>query len=380
MKKEHQRTKRVLVYFPSSKRTVAMESMIIALNKKGIEMYFLTTCEPGDLHKQLAKHGIKCDSNHLNYGRLINFIRQVIYLVRFCKREDIDIVFSHLQDANIIAVIAQFFSKTRFIIFRHHFNYQAIIDKDVKRNSNEIIGEKLVNTLSKVLVVPSQGVRSSIIKNEKVNNKKLKIIPYIYDFSKYAAPNPSEVEMIISKFPAKLRLIMVSRFIKPKRHELVFQMVEELIRNGYDDIVLIALDDGPEKSSLEEYIKINNLTGKIVLPGFKKNVIDYMSASDLLIHPSLYDASNSVVKEMGLLSKPIIAVNGIGDFNSYIQNGYNGFLISSENSYEELKSIIINAYNDISSLNNLGFNLRNTVLKKFSVSDKSLQPYFSLLH
>lgn len=379
MLKTNNTSQKILIYFPSNKRSVAMESMMVALAQRGYKIYFLTICKSGDLHSKLTQYGIQCFAHPLNKNKFITFFLQLQFLVKFCIKENIHVVHSHLQDANIIAVFAQFFAKSKFVIFRHHFNYQASLEKGTRRNMNEVLGEKIINTLSKILVVPSEGVYSAIIEYEVIDKAKLKIVPYIYDFSKYNTPDRKEVGKLIAQYPVRLRLIMVSRFIKPKRHELVFRLINELIQEGYDDLVLFALDTGPEKKKLQHFVHDNNLTDKIIMPGFKNNVIDYMSASHLLIHPSLYDASNSVIKEMGLLKKPVTAVEGIGDFSSYIQNEHNGFLISAEDSYEELKSIIIFAYKDLESLNVMGQNLRNTVLDKFSVSSDTLKPYEELV-
>ena len=56
-----------------------------------------------------------------------------------------------------------------------------------------------------------------------------------------------------------------------------------------------------------------------------------MAACDLMIHPSLSDASNSAIKEMGLLSKAVAVCSEVGDFDEYIVNDVNGFLMSPIN-------------------------------------------------
>ena len=62
--------------------------------------------------------------------------------------------------------------------------------------------------------------------------------------------------------------------------------------------------------------------------GFREDFVNYMAAADLLIHPSLTEASNNVVKEMGLLQKGVAVCRHVGDFNDFIIAwfGYNDWL------------------------------------------------------
>jgi len=355
-----------------------MESVIIGLKNNFCDVFLLTNCVEGELHVALRKHGVKCYAFGVNRHHYFKVFLNIIYLVRFCWRHDIDLVQSHLQDSNIIAVFSQFFCRSSFYIFRHHYNYQQDTDNREIRNRNEVVGEKIINRLSNTLIVPSKGVLESILKNEKIHPSKIKIIPYIYDFSRYDKPNPEEVDRIKEKYPARLRLLMVSRFIKAKRHAMVFNLIKDLVYEGYKDLILIAMDEGPEQSKLKEFVIQNNLEDYIVMPGFQNNIIDYMSASDMLLHPSLYDASNSVVKEVGLLEKPVVVVKGIGDFEDYIEHNVNGFLISQNNSYEEMKSIIIQAYQNKGELKNIGLHLKEKILDEFSMNADNLKPYLEL--
>ncbi len=64
---------------------------------------------------------------------------------------------------------------------------------------------------------------------------------------------------------------MCARLIPFKRHNLVFKIVKKLINDGLD-IILLVLDEGPEKQNLENYIKKNYLEKSIIMLGFKKRL------------------------------------------------------------------------------------------------------------
>ncbi len=370
---------KILFYYPSNKRTIALETLLIELRKKDFEIIILTTCSKGAFHFYMESIGFQTFSNKINTSGFVYYIKQIIFLIRFCKEKKINIIHSHLQHANIIAVIAQYFITSKLIVFRHHFRFIENIKEVIRINKNEIRFDKIINFLAKKIVVPSKGVYEGIKNYEKVDINKMCIIPYIYDFSKYQQPEPTEIEKIKLQYPCKLRLIMVSRLIKLKRHHIVFPIVKDLIDSGYD-IKLIVLDEGPEKENLEAYILKFNLKDHIIMLGFRTDFINFMAAADLLIQPSLTDASNSAAKEFALFEKAIVVSDNVGDYNDYVINNVNGYLISLKDSENNLKEIIIDAYNNPVKLKNMGTKLKKDVLLKFDISnaDKIIDMYKKL--
>jgi glycosyltransferase involved in cell wall biosynthesis len=60
-----------------------------------------------------------------------------------------------------------------------------------------------------------------------------------------------------------------------------------------------------------------------------------LSAADLIVHPSITEASSSLIKEAGLVNKPVIVCSGVGDFDQYIEHDKNGYLIKGDNEAAE---------------------------------------------
>src|ERR1035437_1760352 len=250
--------KKILFFYPSNKRTIALETLLIELSKKH-EIFILTTCPKGDFHYYMESLNFTTYTNNIGNKGILYYIRQIIFLISFCKKVKIDFIFSHLQHVNFISVLSQYFIKAKVIVFRHHFRFVHSTDEQIKVSKNEIVFDKIINKLAYKIIVPSSGVYNGIKIVEKININKVSIIPYIYDFSIYQIPNVAEVEKIKLKYPCKLRLLMVSRLIKLKRHHILFPVIKDLISEGYD-IKLLVLDNGPERENLTMYINENNLT------------------------------------------------------------------------------------------------------------------------
>jgi glycosyltransferase involved in cell wall biosynthesis len=373
--------KKILFYYPSSKRSIAMETLLTGFSREGYNVIGLTTCEKGDLHDVLEENGIKTFSFIIpEKPRVFFYLKHIIFLINFCKKHNINYVHSHLQQVNIIAVFAQFFIRAKVIIFRHHFQYLNHSSYSGKRNKNEQVFDYIINKLAKLIVVPSSSVYNYMIKEENVSPNKIKILPYIYDFSKYHNPDPNEVAIIRNSYPAKLLLIMVSRLIKLKQHHVVFPVIKDLINEGID-IKLLVLDEGPEENNLKTWVEENGMCNHIHMLGFRKDFINYMAAADILVQPSLTDASNSVAKEMALLEKIVAVSENVGDYSDYINDGVNGFLLPLKHPEIKLRNIILKVYENKNLYEEFGYKLKKRIIEKFDInySKELLKDYTYLM-
>ncbi len=365
----------ILLYYPSNKRTIAMETLMLSLKDSGYNIILLTTCEKGDFHFWLEKHNIETYAHPVNSSNsFAYYVKQCFFLIAFCKKHKIDYLHSHLQHANIIAVFAQFFIRARCVIFRHHCNFTTSNISNVNRT--EKLFDKIIHRLAKKIIVPSMGVKNEINIYETNQLAKYSVLPYIYDFSQYAKPDPEKVKIIKQTYHAELILLFSSRFIEFKRPFIALNIAKRLIERGLN-IKLLILDDGPLRPDIEQFILTHNLSSHIFIIGFRKDYIDFFEACDVLIHPSLTDASNSTVKEMALLKKVVITCSNTGDFDEYIVNGQNGFLVDKENTENEMIDIITKLYENKSVITVIGSRLREDVLRRFSNSKEVVTKYIN---
>ena len=370
--------KRILFYYPSNKASVQIETTLFNLKELGHTIFLLTSCEKGILHQRLEEKGIETHANPIpkNY---FYYPKQILFLIKFCSKKKIDYVFGNLQHANFIAVIAQYFLKAKVITFRHHFKFnKGNFGIPLKVNKNEVLFDKIINRLSKCIVVPSKGVYQGIVQFEKVYLKKLHIIPYLYDFELYPRPNGIEVESIRKAYKARMLVIMAARLIPFKRHLLLFPVFKKLIERGFDIQVLI-LDEGPEKDNLDAFIKQNQLENHIHLLGYRKNIIDFLAASDVIIHPSLTEASSNVIKEIGLQEKVVMVCKGVGDFDAYIEHGSNGFFLDIAKPEVDAEKYLSYLYENPNIAEDMGKKLKESILNNFASNKKVLQLYEDIL-
>jgi glycosyltransferase involved in cell wall biosynthesis len=210
-------------------------------------------------------------------------------------------------------------------------------------------------------------VESHWIHNENVSSKKITRINYGYNFGQYEKPGMDESEKIRKEFSTDLLIVSIARLVAAKRHILMFEAVQLALENGID-CKFLCIGTGPDKEVLSKWILHNKLEHKIFLLGYKTNIFDYLHAADVYLHLSSTEASNSSVKEAGLIACPSIVCAGVGDFQDYIENNVNGFLLNKNPYAIEVSELLISLSRNKEHLKKTGLELKKTVISRFDIS------------
>jgi glycosyltransferase involved in cell wall biosynthesis len=290
------------------------------------------------------------------------YLRHLFYFIRFCRKNKVDVVYSHLEPANFVASVGQYFVGAKTFLCRHHIDEGSLysFDKDLYY--------KVTYRLAKNIIVVSDHAKKYMIEREGIPSTKIKHINLAYDFNLYGKPDLEETAKIRERHRAEVLLLAACRFTTFKRPEIIIQTLKELVDRGLD-VKLILLGRGEMREQLEEMVTNLGLNERVSMPGYIGNVLDYMAAADFFLHPSLLDSSCVAVKEAGLVKLPVIVCSGVGDFDDYLINRKNGFSVPREKFVQAAADIIVESYKNKEVLQNIGTNLQNSVLELFSIEN-----------
>ena len=362
----------ILIYYAQNARAVDQQSQALLFSKMGHNPILLTWLPEGDLHRNFKKHGFEAYSaQHVKGRSVVFFIRQAIYLVRFCREHKIDIIFSHLQNSAIVTGIARFFTKAKVVYVRHHSDYVGIYNSRKEKAQNWF-----ANKYSPKIIAISEGVKHQLIK-EGVNEKKIVRINLCYDFKEYIGDVSDKHQSLDTKLASDLTILYVARLDPVKRHKEAFKVVEGLLKKNIN-CKLVCIGAGNIENELRKYVADHDLSANILLPGFVTNVFDYIQASDILMLISDTEASSHMLKEAGLNKKTIIVCKGVGDFSDYIVHGENGFLVDRENPVPETIAILEKMADNKIHLKEMGEKLNATINHHFSIDGNFVELYAQL--
>ena len=361
----------ILLLFQGNKRSIFIESLIFDLEKRGYNVIFGSLGDVGSIQEYLTHNGFTCyNFNQPRKPLFLYYFKNHRFWKSIIKKHNINLILSHLQWANLVALSFKFFSfyAVKVIPTRHHIDASFL-----NHSRNAKIEDAIVNLLSAKQVVVSEQAKRFMINNEFfANQAKIFHIPLGYNFEKYNTLNSGGENRIRFDNKCNLLIVNIARLIKTKRQMLLIETMYILINRGLD-VKLILLDDGPERNFLEEKIKGYELNTYIKLYGHQKNIIDFIRAADIVVQPSIEESSNQVVKEAGISKKTVIVTKNIGDFNDYIIDKQNGFFINENDSADVLADLIQEIYYKKYNLYIMGINLKNIVKSKFSIENTTTE-------
>ncbi|MEI9917925.1 MAG: glycosyltransferase [Bacteroidota bacterium] len=313
----------ILFYSPFDQRSRDTESLMIAFKQQGHRVISLSQASGAQIHDHLAGHQIETYTHIVpgerNWRYTYTHLR---FLVSFIREHNVQIVYSHLESANIVAVLAQYFTNAKVYVVRHHINEAKLQGFDRSWTY------RLTYKLAKKIIVVSEQAKKFMIEDEKISPGKIIHINLAYDFNFYGKPDPVKIASIKASYDG-ITLLTVCRFTPFKRADVAIQTLQ-LLRDRGVKARLIMLGRGEEEEKIKTMIREANLSDLVIRPGYVRNVLDYMAASDFLVHPSMLESSCVTVKEAALVKLPVIVCKHIGDFDDYIAPGKNGFAVDPD--------------------------------------------------
>lgn len=149
---------------------------------------------------------------------------------------------------------------------------------------------------------------------------------------------------------------VVALLIPRKGHRILLEAVLKLVNDqklmGGEFKVLIE-GNGPLRKMLSDFVGVNNLTQWVEFVGDEKNIVDFMSALDVLILPSVQDEDfPNVILEAMALGKPVIASRLSGTPEQVVE-GVTGILVEPCNP-TQLASAIFQLINQAGMRSSMG--------------------------
>jgi glycosyltransferase involved in cell wall biosynthesis len=170
---------------------------------------------------------------------------------------------------------------------------------------------------------------------------------------------------------------VVTRRLVPKNGVIYLAQAAGYIKN--DPIRFIIIGDGPERDAIEkEFIK--NCGNRVMMLGNKTHdeIIDYYSAADFSILPSLMEATSISGLEAMAAGLPLVGTR-VGGIPELIKERENGYLCQPGDPEDLAEKITQLLSNDLKSL---GRASRDMIEKNFEwkrIAEKTLQAYETVL-
>jgi len=337
-------------------------SLISLLEKAKYNIYLFTAKDGLLMEDSLSLDGVTLVKSKF-LERPVNLINDFLVFIEICsfiKKHNIDIVHTHGSKAGILGRFAAKCTKVKAILHTVHgwsFNdYQNFLLKLLY-----IRLEKICARFSdRIIVVCEFDKKRGLIKGVGSNDKYCVIY---YGINRLEFINKDVNIRKELNIDNNLVVGMVACF-KPQKSPLDFIEVARLVNKIVPESRFLLIGDGILRKKIEAQITKLDLSKKIILTGWRRDIPKILSTIDVFLLTSLWEGVPISVLEAMAASKPVVATH-TGGIEEVITSGVNGYLVSARNVVSLSERIIMLLANE-KLREQIGENARKSLDSRFS--------------
>lgn len=283
---------------------------------------------------QFALKGISVRSLDLRKIYGLSALRKFMYLVAQIRAFSPDIVQSLHFKSDTFGACASRVARVPLVISSRR-------DMGHLKKNRHIYLNRLINPLVNNFISVCDTVRREITRVEKIPPSKITTIYNGVDLKGYGTGRRSKIRAREKLGIEKDAFIVgTACILRPEKDVyLLLKALSEV--NGYiENLVVIILGDGEEKSGLINFCQQNGLSDKTIFPGYVEDIRDYVQAMDVVcLTPKENEGLSNVILEEMAMGKPLIATD-VGGNAELVVNGKTGFVIQPGDKEALFRSIM----------------------------------------
>jgi len=293
-------------------------------------------------------------------------VTTIIKLWTILRSEGIDLVHTHSSKAGILGRWAAHFAGVRHIFHTYHgFGFNEY-QKWWIRKAFIWLERVTAWITNKLIVVSSENVKKGLA-NRIGKEGQYEVV--------HCATNLKAFSEIKVNFYQKKREFginskspvvgMVACF-KPQKAPQDFIFLAHRVSQVLPSARFLLVGDGELRGKVEKLIKRFNLTDRVILAGWRRDVPEIMQIIDILVLTSLWEGLPIVFAEAMASGKPIVATAVDGAKEAIIE-GVNGFLVEPHD-IERFADRVIRLIRDRELAKRMGTEGRKMVYPKYDLA------------
>ena len=246
-----------------------------------------------------------------------------VKLFKLLKNERPDIVHTYLFTASLYGrIVAKLIGIPVVIVSER--------STDNWKKSSYIWMDRILAKVTDRILVNAQTIKESLVKREKIPDKKIQIIYNGLDLNKFDSGrgNKDQIRENLGVLNGNLVIGIIGRLSKEKDH-LTFLNAAKQIISTTPRVNFIIVGDGHLRKELED-ISINlGIKDSVIFMGNTSNVSDVLIATDILVSASLYEGCSNAILEAMATGLPVVATK-VGGNKEIVTDGITGILITPQ--------------------------------------------------
>jgi glycosyltransferase involved in cell wall biosynthesis len=292
------------------------------------------------MHGQVPYRVIRVSVLRRNIHPVLDLIA-FFKLYRFFRKEKFKIVHTHSSKAGILGRFAAKFAGVPVVIHTiHGLPFHPFQNRFVNLFYRGL--ERVAAAQADKIVTVAHAMTQQALQAGIADSEKFVTIRSGMDLDPFLKTN-YDTEKIRKKFGLSSQDVVIgkiARLFHLKGHEYLIEAASSIVRE-FPDTKFLLVGDGVLKEGLQQRVHHLGLSKNFIFTGLVRpeEIPELISIMDIVVHVSLREGLAKVLPQAMASGKPVISfdLDGAGEV---IQNGVNGFLVSSRDTAGLTEAIV----------------------------------------
>jgi glycosyltransferase involved in cell wall biosynthesis len=284
-------------------------------------------------------------------------------LIQILRREKVEIIHIHSQEAGIWGRIAAWVARVPVVIYTP----QTVDIRQKRFQALYYLIERLLATVTDMLISVNDGDRVRMIDKGVISPRKIMTVYNGIEVHNYPAcvdvSRTKEDLGIPSEGPV---IAQIGRLCAQKGPRYLLEAAT-LVLETRPETIFLMVGEGPLRAEIEDSAKELHLSGHLLLLGWRNDVAAIIACVDVVVLSSLWEGLPYTLLEAMASGKPVVAtaVNGSKEL---IRDGQTGLLVPPADS-RALADAVLTLLDSSEVAVEMGRRAREVVGKDFSLEN-----------
>jgi glycosyltransferase involved in cell wall biosynthesis len=302
-------------------------SLAKGLDRNKFKPFVCCLNDEGRFAEEVKKEGIQVIA--LNKAKGIDF-SLISKMVRVIKENNIQIIHTHLWGANFWGRFAASAAKVPVVVTEHNV--------DVWKSSLHFMIDRFLFRKTDCFIAVSETVRNFYAQKLGIEKEEIRVVYNGVDTTMSQGHNVtrSQVKASLGVKEDEKVIAVIGRLVPQKGMAFFLEALREMFNanlresnangRGLDKIKVLIVGEGPLLESHKSQVASHKLNDKVKFLGFRKDIQEILSITDILVLPSSREGLPMILLEaMG--AGAIVIATRVGGTPELVQDGVNGYLV-----------------------------------------------------
>lgn len=290
----------------------------------------------------MRSRGIEVQEFHLTHGRITPFpdVRALAELVRYLRRDHVDIVHTHSAKAGALGRAAARFARVQGIV---HTPYSVPFRRELNQGGHfwlYYLTEKALGRWTDVMIATSNAEYREIATSGIVGTDKIRLIHncldlenYVYDFDGKRAHKRD------LGWPENAPVVGTVARLSPQKGIQTLLESARFVRAEIPDVRFVIVGEGELREKIEQRAVELDLNGTWKLVGQRDDYLKFISGFDVFAFPSLWEGLPYAPIEAMAVGTPVVATSVIGN-TDLVSHEQTGLLVPAQDEKAMAQAIV----------------------------------------